>query len=164
MIGRLVGMMTYARTTTLAAVNGLTTAELDHLHDSTSNSIGALLAHITVVERAYQVMTFEGRALSAEEEKRWEAALSLGELGRAVLRGKPLDEYLGELAAVREATLQTLAARGDDWLECIVEPAPRMNMHWAWFHVMEDEVNHRGQMRWLRARLPKREGDKSLNA
>jgi hypothetical protein len=23
-----------------------------------------------------------------------------------------------------------------------------------WFHTAEDEINHRGQMRWLRARLP----------
>ena len=30
----------------------------------------------------------------------------------------------------------------------------KINAHWAWFHVAEDEVNHRGQMRWLRARLP----------
>ena len=30
----------------------------------------------------------------------------------------------------------------------------KINAHWAWFHVAEDEINHRGQMRWLRARLP----------
>ena len=32
-IGRLVAMLTYARQTTLAAVNGLTRDQLDHLHD-----------------------------------------------------------------------------------------------------------------------------------
>jgi len=30
-----------------------------------------------------------------------------------------------------------------------------MNAHFAWFHVAEDEINHRGQIRWLRARLSK---------
>ena len=30
----------------------------------------------------------------------------------------------------------------------------RINAHWAWFHVAEEEINHRGQIRWLRARLP----------
>ena len=44
-------MLTYARSTTLAAVEGLTLAELDNLHDPESNSIGALLAHIAAVER-----------------------------------------------------------------------------------------------------------------
>lgn len=71
-------MLKYARATTLAAVEGLTLTELDHLHDDRSNSIGALLAHIVAVERAYQILTFEDRALSAEEEVQWSAALDQG--------------------------------------------------------------------------------------
>src|SRR5919201_177265 len=58
-IGRLVAMMAYARRTTLAAVEGLTTADLDHVNDERSNSIGALLAHIAAVEVAYQRATLE---------------------------------------------------------------------------------------------------------
>ena len=54
MIGRLVGMLKYARSTTLAAVDGLTMAELDRLHDAECNFIGALLAHFAAVERSYQ--------------------------------------------------------------------------------------------------------------
>ncbi len=152
-IGRLVGMLTYARSTTLIAVDGLTTPDLDHLYDSSSNSIGALLAHITTVERSYQALTFEDRLPSPDESARWAAALRLGALGQASLRGRSLSEYLDELADVRAATLTALAARDDDWLERSVVPAPRINAHWAWFHVLEDEINHRGQIRWLRARL-----------
>lgn len=154
-IGRLVGMLTYARATTLAAVRGLSPAELDHLHDAESNSIGALLAHIAVVERSYQILTFEDRLLSAEENERWAAALTLGEAGRRTLRGRTLDEYVDELSATRAATLEALAVRDDDWLERSVSQAPKINAHWAWFHVAEDEINHRGQIRWLRARLPR---------
>lgn len=73
------------------------------------------------------------------------------------MRGCALEHYLGELAVVRRATLAALAARDDDWLERAVTLAPRMNNHWAWFHVAEDEINHRGQIRWLRARLDTRE-------
>ena len=155
-VGRLVGMLMYARSTTLGAVEGLTLAELDHLHDAQSNSIGALLAHIIVVERAYQVMTFEERPLSAEENAQWSIALQLGADGRRALRGRSLDDYLDEMKSVRERTLDNLAARDDDWLERSVSPAPRINAHWAWFHVAEDEINHRGQIRWLRGRLPGR--------
>ena len=154
-IGRLVGMLTYARSTTFAAVQGLTIAELDHLHDAGSNSIGALLAHIAVVERSYQILTFEQRNLSPHENQLWSAALKLGADGRRLLRGRPLEGYLDELTAVRQVTLETLATRDDDWLERTVSPAPGINAHWAWFHVAEDEINHRGQIRWLRARLPK---------
>lgn len=53
-VGRLVCMLTYVRATTFAAVEGMTMKELDHLHDSHSNSIGALLAHIAAEERSYQ--------------------------------------------------------------------------------------------------------------
>jgi hypothetical protein len=74
-----------------------------------------------------------------------------------LLRGSPLEHYLEELTAVRQVTLETLAARDDVWLERTVTPAPRINAHWAWFHVAEDEINHRSQIRWLRARLPKRD-------
>jgi uncharacterized damage-inducible protein DinB len=162
-IGRLVGMLTYARSTTLAAAEGLTTAALDHLHDAQSNSIGALLAHIAAVERSYQVLTFEERTLSPSETELWSAALKLGGNGRRSLRGYSLEHYLEELTAVRRVTLETLASRDDAWLERAVGPAPRINAHWAWFHVAEDEINHRGQIRWLRARLPKRDtGDVSL--
>ena len=149
-------MLMYARSTTLGAVEGLTLAELDHLHDAQSNSIGALLAHIIVVERAYQVMTFEERPLSAEENAQWSIALQLGADGRRALRGRSLDDYLDEMKSVRERTLDNLAARDDDWLERSVSPAPRINAHWAWFHVAEDEINPRGQIRWLRGRLPGR--------
>jgi len=153
-IGRLVDMLTYARETTLSSVAGLSRDELDHLHDPASNSIGALLAHVTAVERWYQVLTFSQRQPSPNEEAEWVAALDLGDAGRRHLRGRALSAYLEEMTAVRQVTLSALAARGDDWLEQPLTAAPAMNAHWAWFHVMEDELSHRGQIRWLRSRLP----------
>lgn len=155
-IGRLVGMLAWSRRTLLDAVEGLTRAELDHLHDARSNSIGALLAHAAAVERWHQILTFEERQPTAEEQGPLLAALDLGEAGRRQLRGRELDGYLGELATVRAATLAALAARDDAWLEAPLAAAPEKNAHWAWFHVAEDEISHRGQIRWLRARLPGR--------
>jgi len=146
-------MLDYARGTTLRAVGGLTMSDLDHLHDAASNSIGALLAHIATVERAYQVLTFEERPPSEFETAAWAAALNLGDEGRRALRGQPLEHYLEQLATTRAATLQALASRDDEWLERPMVAVPAMNAHWAWFHVAEDEVNHRGQIRWLRTRL-----------
>jgi uncharacterized damage-inducible protein DinB len=146
-------MLLYARKTTLAAVEGLSTAELDHLQDGSSNSIGALLAHIASVERGYQCITFEERPPTALENAALEPALTLGAEGRRLLRGKPLEHYVHELSEARRLTLEALAARDDAWLERPLVAAPAMNAHFAWFHVAEDEINHRGQMRWLRARL-----------
>jgi uncharacterized damage-inducible protein DinB len=146
-VGRLVAMLTYARQTTLAAVNGLTRDQLDHLHDEKSNTIGALLAHISAVERGYQVVTFEDREPSASENAAWSAALTLGDRGRRDIRGHDLQFYIDGLTRTREATLAALAQRDDDWLEAPLRIAPGLN-------VAEDEINHRGQIRWLRARLP----------
>jgi uncharacterized damage-inducible protein DinB len=147
-------MLSYARQTTLAAVEGLTREQLDHLHDDHSNSIGALLAHVTAVERSYQLVTFEERVPTAAENDAWSAALKLGDKGRREIRGHELQFYFDELARTREVTLAALAARDDAWLEASLRIAPALNAHWAWFHVAEDEINHRGQIRWLRARLP----------
>lgn len=127
--------------------------ELDHLQDASSNSIGALLAHLAAVERGYQYITFEERPPSAQENAALEPALTLGAEGRRLLRGKPLEHYIHELSESRRLTLEGLAARDDEWLERPLIAAPAMNAHFAWFHVAEDEINHRGQMRWLRARL-----------
>ena len=139
---------------TLAAANGLTRRQLDHLHDAGSNTIGALLAHIDATERAYQVVTFEEREPSPSETAAWSAALTLGDQGRSEIRGHELQFYTDELMRAREATLAALAQRDDAWLEAPVRIAPELNAHWAWFHVAEDEISHRGQIRWLRARLP----------
>jgi uncharacterized damage-inducible protein DinB len=152
-IGRLVAMLSYARQTTLQAADGLTSGQLDHLHDEQSNSIGALLAHVAAVERGYQLVTFEEREPTPAENDAWSAALKLGDKGRREIRGHDLGFYVDELRRAREATLAALATRDDEWLEAPLRIAPALNAHWAWFHVAEDEINHRGQIRWLRARL-----------
>jgi uncharacterized damage-inducible protein DinB len=154
--GRLVAMLRYARATTLSAVQGLTVAQLDHLHDPGSNSIGALLAHVAAVERFYQVRSFERRDPSEEELDRWRAALDLGQRARRTIRGHPLAQYLDDLAAVRARTLEAFRAVDDAWLDerdSIGDGRP-VHHYWQWFHVFEDELSHRGQIRWLRARLP----------
>ena len=152
-LGRLAAMLGQARSSLLGAVQGLSPAQLDHLHDLRSNSIGALLAHAAAVERWHQVLTFEDRVPQEGGDPRWLAALDLGEAGRRLLRGRPLEAYLEDLAAARAGTLRALAQREDDWLDRPLPADPRKNAHWAWVHVMEDELGHAGQIRWLRARL-----------
>ena len=155
-IARLVCMMRYARHSLLEAVQGLTQADLDHLHDADSNSIGALLHHIAAIEWYYQVTTLEDRQPSGDEERQWLPAIALGDAGRRELRGRPLAFYTDLLGRVRERTLEGMRARDDAWLTTEQRWGDRTtNFHFLWFHVFEDELNHRGQIRWLRRRLPK---------
>jgi len=56
-----------------------------------------------------------------------------------------------------EAIVEELKKKDDAWLLAIdpewskKEP---LNTYWKWFHVCEHESNHRGQIAWLKGRLP----------
>jgi hypothetical protein len=161
-IGHLVSMLTHVRARTVSAVEELTTAQLDHLYDSNSNSIGALLAHIAAIEFSCQICTFENRPLKTEDIAPWAAALTLGTLGREQLRGQSLDWYLTQLERVRGASLHGLRRQTDSWLEEIYAFERRpTNFHYLWFHLLEDEMSHCGQIRWLRSRLPSTISDRA---
>jgi Uncharacterized protein conserved in bacteria len=153
-IGRLVSMMNYTRHTTLDAVAGLGAKELDFLPDDLSNSIGALLLHVAAAEVGYQAATFYGRDLSEDEQLEWGAVFELGERARREIRGHALDYYLSRLEQVRAVTLTELGKRDDKWLdeETSFGKGQRVNIYFKWFHVVGHEINHRGQIRWLRNR------------
>jgi uncharacterized damage-inducible protein DinB len=153
-MGRLVSMMNYARRTTLDEVKGLSVEQLDYLHDPNSNSIGALLLHIAAVEAWYQGATFGSSGTAASEKGPWEIALDLGAQSRREIKGNSVDYYLRILEEVRSKTLEEFAKRNDQWLD---EETPfwggqPANNYFKWFHVFEDEINHRGQIRWLKKR------------
>ena len=156
-ISRLLVMLRYARDTTLHAVAGMSTAELDHLHDESSNSIGMLLAHIASNELYFRILTMDRRELTPEEWEKWRPALDLGDRGREAIKGNALSYYTDMLEEIRTTTLRVFAETPDTWLDDVhtnIMSHPTNN-YFAWFHVIEDEVNHRGQIRWFRKRLPR---------
>ena len=151
-IGALVGMMQYARLTTLQAVEGLGVAELDAIPPGFSNSVGMLLAHITATDRMYQAVSFEDRdAFGADDYAPYLGAMTFGSKGERV-QGRSLESLLTDLQETRAHTLSQLAQRDDAWLGTVMTAWPdfQPNQHWAWFHVMEDEVSYRGQIRVIR--------------
>jgi len=110
-VGGLLGMLERARETTLDAVAGMTTEQLDHRFDAESNSIGALLLHIAALEVWYQVNTFEERAWTPAEERRWQLAFTLGPGSAEAIRGLSLDDYAAVLSEVRRRTEKELRSR-----------------------------------------------------
>jgi uncharacterized damage-inducible protein DinB len=158
-IGTLVSMLTWMRNQILEPVQGLTVKQLDYLHDSKANSIGALLLYLAAVEREYQLNTFEARKWDDWDEltvKEWGVPAGLGEAARQTTRGHELAYYLDRLREVREHTLAELRKRDDTWLM-------QIDNHWVWgptnnyckwFHVCEHESHHNGQITWLKGRLP----------
>ncbi|WP_456287832.1 DinB family protein [Paenibacillus sp. AK002] len=154
-ISRLLSMMNYARFTTLQEVKGLTMEQLDFVAEKGGNSIGALLLHAAAVEYAYQASTFEERELNQDELRKWGPALNLGDEGRAAIRGHDLDYYIERLNEVRNRTFDLFRSVTDEWLY-IEQPFwynKQANYYFKWFHVFEDEINHRGQIRLIRKKL-----------
>ncbi|MFT9599111.1 DinB family protein [Mesobacillus sp.] len=149
---QLVSMMIYTRDTTLEAVEGLTVEKLDFLIHDEANSIGMLLGHMAAVERIYQIITFEKRDPTEEEVGILHAGLELDEQGRTAFKGFPLEYYLEDLAAARHDTYKKFQTLTDDWLFEQTnwwwnQPG---NNYFKWFHVFEDELNHRGQIRMIK--------------
>jgi uncharacterized damage-inducible protein DinB len=149
----LISMMNYARFTTLADLKDVSQDEVDYRHDDEFNSIAMLLAHLAAVEKVYQKITFE--ELDEEGVNDYadtlEPALGLGEEAE-VIKGKPLQHYLDELQAVRKITEETFASLDESWLyrETDFWYSKKGNNFFKWFHVFEDEINHRGQIRLIR--------------
>jgi uncharacterized damage-inducible protein DinB len=154
-IGELVSMLEHTRAVTLKEIKGLTQKDLDYLTDEGSNSIGALLMHIASIEFVHQVITFEERDINKVELLKWQAALELGQQARHTIKINQLDFYLNELALIRERTLSQLKSYNDDWLfeERQWDNGVKHNYYYLWFHVLEDEISHRGQIRIIKRRL-----------
>lgn len=152
-ISRLICMMNYARYVTLHSIKGLTVRELDFLLDNESNSIGALLLHIASTDFYFQKLTFENRDLTAEEDKIWEASAKLGEKGRNEIRGNDLNYYIEKLNEERDRIYELMKEKDDKWLETkTMFGKLESNYYYLWFHVLEDEINHRGQINFIKKR------------
>lgn len=150
-------MLSYARMTTEHAVKGLTVEQPDAVPPGFSNSTGMLLAHVAATDRIYQHLSFRGTDpidSDLPEYRPYVGAMTFGEKGERVA-GRSLEEHLADLRTARQETLAGLARRDDAWLasRLTVPGFEYANHHWAWFHIMKDEVSHRGQIRVIRRAL-----------
>ena len=158
-IGTLVSMMNWMRTVIVRPLEKMTMEQLDYLHDPNSNTIGAMLLHLAATEKYYQLNTFEGMKWGSWNEsikKQWDLPMRLGDEGRKQLKGKNIDYYLAILKEVREKSIAELKKRDDTWLLKTDETwgwGPTNN-YCKWFHVVEHESNHNGQIKWIKGRLP----------
>jgi len=151
-------MMNWMRGPILNSVNGMSIKDLDYIHDENSNSIGAMLLHLAATEKYYQLNTLEEMTWGSWDAKtsaEWDTPMELGERGRQMIKGNPLDYYLDKLEEVRAHSLQELAKRDDEWLLSVDEEwfwGPTNN-YCKWFHVVEHESNHNGQIKYISSRI-----------
>jgi len=151
-IGTLVSMLANSRHYLQSTTRKLTIEDLDSKPDSAPNSIGAILAHLAAAETLFQCMTFEDRQFNDEETAYWLDVFKLNPCDRN--QGRPLKSYLEELGDIRQQTLDNMLARDDAWLESSKEIfGHKGNIHYYWFHYLQDEVRHTGQITMMRKHL-----------
>ena len=157
-IGRLVSMMRYVRHTTLAEVEGLGVEQLDDLHDGRATRS----ARCSPTSLRWRPGTRPRRFSAATSTpRRWKCGAPPWISGNG--RGERSEDTASLTTSTcwcgsARKTLHELAQRDDAWLE---EETPfsqgrPANNYFKWFHVFEDELNHRGQIRWLRKRAESR--------
>jgi hypothetical protein len=127
--------------------------EIDYLHDEKANRIGALVMHLAAAEKYYQVFTFENREFNEEEKKKWETALNLDQGARNEFKGHDIQYYLDIYNEVRAKTISELKKRDDAWFAQIQMKYDISNQY-CWFHVMEHQSSHLGQILFLKKRIP----------
>ncbi len=127
--------------------------EIDYLHDEKANRIGALVMHLAAAEKYYQVFTFENREFNEEEKKKWETALNLDQGARDEFKGHDIQYYLDIYNEVRAKTISELKKRDDAWFAQIQMKYDISNQY-CWFHVMEHQSSHLGQILFLKKRIP----------
>jgi uncharacterized damage-inducible protein DinB len=161
----LISMMDYTRRTTIQEVQNLSIEALDFRINGIGNSIGMLLAHLVAVEKIYQFLTIGGKDLPDDEIDRYadtlQPALDLGEAATTI-NGNHAEYYLEDMRKTREITLDHFRTLPDSWL---YETTPWWknelgNNYFKWFHVFEDELSHRGQIRIIKKQFLLSQNDK----
>ena len=151
-IGVVVSMLEDLKNRVTGSVENSSQEEIDFLLDDRANRIGAMIMHLAATEKYYQVYTLEDREFTEAERKKWETALSLGEDARETIKGQPIQYYLNVWDEVRNKTLELLKTKDDKWFNKKIKGS-KANNHWAWYHVMEHQANHMGQIRLVQKRM-----------
>ncbi|WP_324679045.1 DinB family protein [Hymenobacter sp. GOD-10R] len=157
----LLGMLADVRVTTVQTLQHLSVQELDWQYKEGWNTIGALLAHITALEHYFRIEFVEGRKLTEAETQHWEPALDMGTYLPQLITGQPWDAYQAGLTASRQLLLQALQnLTFKDFTKRLegYDADTGCNLAWVLFHMLEDEIYHRGQISIIRKLYKEHQG------
>jgi hypothetical protein len=145
----LLGILKDTRTTTILTVCNFSSTELDWQYKEGWNTIGALILHISAIEHYFRIVYVEGRELTELENIELTPALDMGVHIPSLITGKEIGRYLNELSISRQKLLESLKSVNFEDFSKISESrdyGSSCNLAWALFHLIEDEIYHRGQI------------------
>jgi len=149
-IGNFVSLFKASKSEILKSISSLSIEQLDFFASKKSNSIGTLLKHMIALEHYCQIKTFYKREFTKDEEDYWHGALP-GELILRKIKGNPIEYYIHLWDNIRKKTYEGFKMYQDNWFyEHLDSNFPENgNNLWLWFHVMEDQICHHGQIKLI---------------
>jgi uncharacterized damage-inducible protein DinB len=150
-IGRYLWMLHDTRRQTEQALVGLDPAVLDWSPLPAANTIGTLLYHIALVEADWlyedaleQPLPVDVAALLPYDDRDRHGHLT-------VVTDRSLAEHLSLLAAIRERLIAAFGAMSlDDFYRLHARSRYDVSAEWCAYHLVEHEVEHRGEIRTVR--------------
>lgn len=118
------------------------------------NSISVLLEHICACSHYFRIIFLENRKLTPEEALIIDPGLFMGEyIPQLISKNKDLEYYLGNLSTSSALMNEAISKLSEaDFMKNIAayNPITGTNLAWVLYHVVEDEVHHRGQISMIR--------------
>ena len=154
-IDYLVGILQDARLTTIQTIEKFTVHQIDWQYAAGWNTIGALLSHIEAIKHLFRIELVLGRKLTTQESEYWTPALDMGEHVSKLIMGKSKDQYIHDLSESRQMLIDTVKELSFEKLAKKIDghyydPEQGCNLAWALYHMVEDEIYHRGQISMIR--------------
>jgi hypothetical protein len=152
-IDYLLGILEDARITTLQVVSKISAEEVDWQFKEGWNTIGALLSHIIAIEHYFRIEFVEGRQLTVEEKEKWLPGMDMGPYIPQLIQNLPVKTYRNQLTQSRHMMIQALQDISFNKFTQRMEgydPVTGCNLAWALYHMVEDEIYHRGQISMIR--------------
>jgi len=161
-VARFVWQLDEQRRALLAGLGDLADGDLDWQAAPGMNTIGMLLAHVAYAEAHLVQIGIEGlpasdtRAVIGISEEDEGMPLAPGAPPAPALAGRPLTDFVGMLERARAHTRQVAAALTPaDLAREVVRQRPDgtrrvFNVGWVFYHLIEHEAGHRGQIALLR--------------
>ena len=147
------GILQDARTTTKLTIKNLTATEIDWQYKEGWNTIGALLSHMVGIENFFRVEFVEGRKFTEEENAQWLPGIEMGKYIPQLISQQPVEYYIAQLTESREMMLSALTHISHEDLTKRIEDYDAetgCNLAWVLYHMVEDEIYHRGQISMIR--------------
>lgn len=150
---RLLAMLAEARERTLRAVDGLSTAELDHCTAELPVSIGSHLVHLAAIEVDWLWTDLRAEAIPAGELAGFPFDdVRDGEGRLSAVRGWSLAQHVALLARCRAALVEHAAGLSEGAMTVPVAGLEGSSTpEWILHHLLQHEAEHRGQIRRLKA-------------